>query len=155
MYVSGCNPATTWDVGGTPDYGWSAGQVAFLSGATGWMAFEASSDVTFRQAVILDQNFKGAPLTKALLDANLAMPIGAAGADVKAGENGWMQIWGPGRIAISAGGSLGSNLYSSSTAGGLDDISSSQTRIHRVSPYVVETSAGSARVQFNWPSGTD
>ena len=156
MYTAGLNPAVSWAMdGGGPDFGWKPGQVAFAGRGTGWMCVEAASAITKYQAVSLDRAFMGSPLTSALLAANLAQPVGAAGADIPAGEFGWIQIWGPGPLTVSGALSAGASLYSSNTAGALDDSSTGQTRVHRVAPHTAMGAAGTARAFFNWPSGKD
>ena len=155
MYEMGVNPRLSWDSNKENDIGWAPGQVAFTDEGSGWICFEANEAISRYDVVVLDGSFVGRRVTAAVLTARLAGPCGGAGGDVPSGYFGWIQIFGAGFIQLAGGVSQGDDLYTSATAGALDDSSTGQTRVHRMAAYTSPSGAGVVGVFYKWPSGTD
>lgn len=101
-------------------------------GANGsqWVYVKAGEAVAQYDVVAVDEAYSALKLTKALAD--VGHKIGAASAAFAANEYGWVQSSGVTRINVLASCAADVALYTSATAGSLDDSSSSQTKIKGV-----------------------
>jgi hypothetical protein len=97
---------------------------------TEWMFVQASTAITVNMTVGIDENFAARPITTA--DAQDGWNIGFAQVAFAANNFGWLAIKGSGanidlRIAVNCAADVA--LYTSATAGILDDTSTSFEQI--------------------------
>ena len=116
---------------------------------------QASGAISASYAAIIEgANFQAKVLTKTLLDANEAAPIGWPQVAVADDEYAWFQTDGAADIRVNASAGAKSELYTTSTAGQLDDSAGSQTKILRVRLTTARGSgAGTAPALLNHPAG--
>lgn len=93
---------------------------------------QASGAVAQYNAVNIDPDGQAANLTKALHDSGFADLVGAPQVGLTDNQYGWALIWGAGRVIVGANCSANDDLYTTGTAGRLDDTSSSQTEVVRI-----------------------
>lgn len=105
-----------------------------------WVYVQASGAITQYNYVCIDENFQAVAGTKALVD--VGHTIGFAQAAFEDDEYGWVALKGTNISALLAASCAPDvALYTSSTAGVLDDSSTSQTKIDGV---VAVSTAGTA-----------
>ena len=105
-------------------------------------------------AIIEDANYQATAVTHALAGANEAAPIGWPLVAVADDEYAWFQTVGTADIQVSASAGAKAELYTSGTAGQLDDSSGSQTKIQRVRLITARgATAGLAPALLNFPAG--
>jgi len=125
-------PSTTLvPYAGGSDPGYAVGQKTQGTDGSVWTYVKASSSISQYNWVGIDENFQAAPLTKAMADAGWI--IGVAQVAIASGSYGWVCTQG----ANVTGGVLAScaadvTLYTSGTAGYLDDAATTQTKIDGV-----------------------
>lgn len=121
-----------------------------------WVYVQAGEAIgTAAMAVAIDENFQAVKLTKALADAG--HQIGFAQAAFDDNDMGWVPVHAPGNINIRVAASCAADvqLYTTSTAGVLDDTSASQTLIRGVVIVAAATNTASTREGIAaHPSGT-
>ena len=103
---------------------------------------KASSAISARQVVIVDENHNAYPVTAANSDRGDRGAV--AEHDVASGSYSWFSIYGKGNIHVLASAAASASLYTSATAGSLDDASASQNRIQNI--YLTTARGGSAGV---------
>jgi hypothetical protein len=91
---------------------------------------QAAAAIAQFDAVAVDETFAARPLTKALADAR--EKIGIAQVAFANTAFGWVMIRGLGRLAVLASCAADVVLYTSATAGSLDDDATSQTLIRGI-----------------------
>lgn len=95
---------------------------------TKWVYVQASGAITQYDAVAIDENYQAAALTKALADAGHA--VGFAQVAFADNDYGWVAVEGSNisvRVAVACQPDVA--LYTTATAGVLDDTSASQTKL--------------------------
>lgn len=92
-----------------------------------YVFISASTSVTSYQVVALTSAFYGQPATSAL--ASAAAYVGVAQNNISAGSYGWVQTRGNMSVNALSTCSTAVALYTSGTAGSVDDTSSSQVKI--------------------------
>lgn len=98
---------------------------------TDWMYVHASGAITQYDAVGIDENYEAAALTKAIADAGHT--IGFAQNAFSDNDFGWVALRGSNiNVRLAASCAADVSLYTTSTAGVLDDTSASQTKISGV-----------------------
>lgn len=128
----------------------TVGYQALGSNGSKWVFIKAASAITISQVVGVDQTtWLGAPLTKAMADAGRA--IGIAPTAIGSGVYGWIQLTGSGSATLKNSCLPNVPLYTSASAGMLDDTSASQTRIYGIRSQVTATSSGS--IKLCWLEG--
>lgn len=115
----------------------------------------ASDAITQYMFVGIDENYEAAPLTKAMADDGYS--VGVAQVAFADNEFGWVAIRGhnlTGRVAASCAADVA--LYTTGTAGVLDDNPTSQTNIDGVVVVSANTitSAANEEVLLTWPRST-
>ena len=118
------------------------GQVETGTDGSRWIYVQASGAITAYDAVAIDENYQAAALTKTLADAGHR--IGFAQVAFTDNDYGWVALEGSNisvRVAVSCAADV--SLYTTATAGVLDDTSASQTKI---SGAVIVTAGTSAAV---------
>lgn len=119
------------------------GQLGQGDNGTEWIYVQATSAVTQYMTVAIDEDHKIRPITKTLADLNPR--IGFAQVAFAAAEYGWVATKGTNIFAlVKANCNDEVDLYTSASAGVLDDTSTSQTKIVGV---VISTSATSSGTQ--------
>ena len=104
----------------------------------------ASSAIAVNDAVGIDENFAGAPITKAMADDGWNVGV-AADVAIGSGEYGWARTRGSNfSVNVLASCAADAVLYTSATAGKLDDASSSQTKIDGIVIVTADGGSGSA-----------
>ena len=116
---------------------------------------QASGAISASYAAIIEgANFQAKALTKTLLDANEAAPIGWPQVAVADDEYAWFQTDGAADIRVNASAGAKAELYTTTTAGQLDDAASGHTKIQRVRLTTARGgSAGTAPAFLNHPAG--
>ncbi len=117
-----------------------------------YMAVKATSAITVGQAVGIDENFAAAPLTKAMTDDGWF--VGFAQTAKTKDYYGWMAMKGS-NILCNLANACAKDvaLYTTSTAGTLDDETSGQTKIDGVVAVVTVSASGKGpyEVIATWP----
>ena len=107
-----------------------------------YMYVQASGAIAQYDVVAIDEDGQAAKITKALADDS--HKVGAAQVAFADNEYGYVQIKGPTTINVLASAAADAVLYTSATAGSLDDDGTSQTKIAGlVATAAVGGSAGS------------
>jgi hypothetical protein len=109
-----------------------------------YMYVLAGSAITQYQVVGVDENYSAYPLTKAMADDG--WHIGAAQVAFASGDYGWVATRGS-NVTIKVLGACAADvaLYTSGTAGSLDDATSSQTKIDGIVLVTAAATAASSR----------
>lgn len=92
-----------------------------------FIAIQASEAITQYQAVGISEAYAGSKLTKAIADDS--WKIGVAAATMAANAYGWVQVRGVTSVSVLASCAADAILYTTATAGSLDDTSTSQTKV--------------------------
>ncbi len=121
-----------------------------------WVYVQANGAITQYDAVGIDENFQAAALTKTMADSGHG--VGFAQVAFADNEYGWVASHAPGNVSVRCAASCAAdvNLYTTATAGVLDDTSASQTLLRGVVLVAAGTSGGvSARECIAaYPTGT-
>jgi hypothetical protein len=125
----------------------AAGTTVTLSDGGAAMYVKASSTITAGDVLLVDSAGAAAPITTALTDAGTATAhkyIACAHVSITSGEYGWACRKGVPAAGISVLASCvrGSPLYTTSTAGALDDIATSSHLIAGIE--ITATATGAA-----------
>lgn len=119
----------------------SVGTRAFGTDASEWVYVKATTALTQYDAAAIDEDYNAAPLTKALADAGHL--IGWAQVAFTVNYFGWLCLSGSvmkGRVAASCAADVA--LYTTATAGVLDDDATSQTKVNGIRIVTAGTSSG-------------
>lgn len=119
----------------------SVGTRAFGTDASEWVYVKATTALTQYDAAAIDEDYNAAPLTKALADAGHR--IGWAQVAFPVNYFGWLCLSGSvmkGRVAASCAADVA--LYTTATAGVLDDDATSQTKVNGIRIVTAGTSSG-------------
>lgn len=110
-----------------------------------WVYVQAGAAITQYSWVAIDENFQAVMGTKALADAG--HQVGFAQVAFSDNDMGWVAVHAPGNITVRALASCAADvqLYTSGTAGALDDTSASQTLIRGVVLVAAATNTASSR----------
>lgn len=92
-----------------------------------WVFVSASTSITAAQVVAINTAGVAQAATSAL--ASATPRIGVVQNDIASGSYGWAQVFGPCSVAVLSTCSTAVALYTSGTAGALDDTSTSQVKI--------------------------
>ena len=92
-----------------------------------WIYVQANGAIAQYDAVGIDEAGQAAPVTKAMLDDS--WKVGVAQVAFADNEYGYVQIRGVAEVNVLASCAADAILYSSATAGSLDDTSTSQTKV--------------------------
>jgi len=95
---------------------------------TEWVYVQASGAITQYDCVAIDENFQAAAMTKTLADAG--HDVGFAQVAFVDNDYGWVACDGANNsVRVAASCAADVSLYTTATAGVLDDTSASQTKI--------------------------
>jgi hypothetical protein len=110
-----------------------------------WVYVQAGAAITQYSWVAIDENYQAVMGTKALADAG--HQVGFAQVAFDDNDFGWVCVHGPGNITARVLASCAADvqLYTSGTAGALDDTSASQTLIRGVVLVAAATNTASSR----------
>lgn len=120
-----------------------------------WVYVQAGAAITSAYCVAIDENFQAVHVTTALAAAGHS--IGFAQNAFADNDFGWVCVHAPGNINIRLAASCAADvqLYTTSTAGVLDDTSASVTLIRGVVAVVAASNTASTREGIAvYPSGT-
>lgn len=124
---------------------------AFANNGAEYAFIKAGSTITANQALgITPLTFSADPLTKAMADAGREFAV--AGVAITSGQYGWAQTKGAQSITLKNACLPNVPLYTTASAGMLDDTAASQTRVYGVRAEVTSTSSGS--VKLCWLTNT-
>lgn len=123
----------------------AVGQRAFGTDGSEWQYVHAAAAITQYSWVAIDENGEAVMGTKTLADAG--HQVGFAQVAFADNDFGWVCVNGPGNINVRVLASCAADvqLYTSSTAGALDDTSASQTLIRGVVLVAAATNTASTR----------
>ncbi len=111
---------------------------------------KASGAITAGDAVAIDEDYLAVALTKALAD--VGHTIGFAQVAFTADDYGWVALRGRSiNCRLASACALDVALYTTGTAGVLDDISTSQTRIQGVRSVTTITNGAASEIIANYP----
>lgn len=118
------------------------GQNVLGSDGSRWVYVQAGSAITQYDCVAIDEDYQAVPMTKALADAG--HQPGFAQVAFSDNDFGWVAVSLPGNGSVRVAASCAADvqLYTTSTAGVLDDTSASQTIIRGVVIVAAGTSGG-------------
>lgn len=132
------------------------GTVALGTDGTEWMYVKATSAIAANYCAAIDHDFNAVPITAALAAAGHT--IGFAQTAFSSGDYGWIPLRGSNiNVAVAASCAKNVQLYTTATAGVLDDTATStQTLLRGV---VIVTTNGTAsqtsiEARITYPSGT-
>lgn len=110
-----------------------------------WVYVQAGAAITQYSWVAIDENFQAVMGTKALADAG--HQVGFAQVAFSDNDFGWVCVHGPGNITVRVLASCAADvqLYTTGTAGALDDTSASQTLLRGVVLVTAATNTASTR----------
>ena len=137
------------DTPSTNDRGHTLGQRVSGSDNTEWVFVQANGAITQYDTVGIDEDFQAAALTKAMADDGWM--IGFAQVAFADNDYGWVATKGTNiRARGAAACAADVPLYTTSTAGVLDDTSASQTKIDGV-VFIATTSATNGEIIATFP----
>jgi hypothetical protein len=127
----------------TDDPAFALGTVTHGVDGTKWMYVHASGAIAQYDCVGIDENYEAAAMTKTIADDGWA--VGFAQVAFADNDYGWVAISGS-NISVNVLASCAADvvLYTSGTAGKLDDNSTSQTQIAGVVIVATDGGSGSA-----------
>lgn len=132
------------------------GQIVSASDSSMWQYVQAGEAIDQYMCVAIDENFQAKKVTTALAAAGHG--IGFAQVAFDDNDFGWVCVHGPGNINVRLLNSCAADvqLYTSGTAGVLDDTSAGVTLIRGVVAVVAasNTSAGNRECIAVYPNGT-
>ena len=128
-----------------------------VSGTDGseWVLVQAGAAITLNSWVAIDENFQAVMGTKALAD--VGHQVGFAQVAFADNDFGWVAVHAPGNVSLRVLASCAADvqLYTSGTAGAMDDTSASQTLIRGVVLVTAATGTASTREAIaSHPSAT-
>lgn len=108
------------------------GQTVLGSDGSRWVYVQAGEAITQYMTVAIDEDFQAKKITKTLADAG--HQVGFAQVAFADNDFGWVCVHGPGNITVRVLASCAADvqLYTSGTAGILDDTSASQNLVRGV-----------------------
>jgi hypothetical protein len=110
----------------------------------------ASGNITAGDAVAIDEDFEAAALTKSLAD--VGHTIGFAQVAFTDNDYGWVALRGRSiNCRLASACALDVALFTTGTAGVLDDISTSQTKIQGVRSVTTITNGAASEIIANYP----
>ncbi len=113
-----------------------------------WMKVHAATVITQFDAVGIDENYEASALTKAMADDGWA--VGFAQVAFADNDFGWVAIKGSNiNVRVAASCAADVSLYTTSTAGVLDDTSASQTLITGIVMPTLNATASATNVEVN------
>mgnify|MGYP003144589166 CR=1 FL=1 len=119
-----------------------------------WLYVTAGSAIAQYDVVSVDEDYSGIPATKAAIDDGHI--IGVAPEAISSGEYGWVQLTGVVTMNVLASAAADVKLYSSATAGSLDDDSSGQSRVAGICLTTARGGTdGEAPGLATWPRSVD
>lgn len=131
------------------------GQRVTGSDGSAWLYVQAGAAITKYSWVAIDENYQAVMGTKALADAG--HQVGFAQVAFSDNDFGWVAVHAPGNITqrVLASCAADVQLYTTGTAGALDDTSASQTLIRGVVIVAAATNTASSREAIAvYPSAT-
>jgi hypothetical protein len=154
---AGINLSTTYDGTTTDGAGapFTLGTRVTASDGSQWVFVQAGAAITQYSWVAIDENFQAVMGTKALADAGHG--VGFAQVAFDDNDFGWVAVNAPGNITVRVLASCAADvqLYTSGTAGAMDDTSASQTLLRGVVLVAAATNTASSREAIAvYPSAT-
>ena len=131
------------------------GEVVSAEGGRQMQYVQAGSAVAANLWVCIDSDDKAYPLTKARVDDGQS--VGVAESALTINQYGWITMTGRNvNAAVGASCAADVALYTSATAGVLDDTSTSQTKVDGVVAAAANGTAAQANVEviMTWPKST-
>lgn len=148
--ITATNPlytdATLPTVGPQENMDFQLGDFVYGADGTKWMFVQASGAITQYDWVGIDENMQAASLTKAMADDGFF--IGVAQVAFADNDGGWVAVAGAninGAVLASCAADVG--LFTSATAGHLDDTSASQTKIDGVVAVAANATASATNTE--------
>ena len=118
--------------------------------ASTWLYVTAGSAVAQYDVVAVTEAYSAVPITKALVDSGELIAV--APEAITSGEYAWVQLNGICTINVLASAAADVILYSSATAGSLDDTATSHTRVDGIKLSTARGgTAGSAPAIASYP----
>lgn len=140
----------------TPGLPFTVGTMVYGQGGSIWVFCLSTAGTSANQAVGVTQStltlsgativstYLAAPLTKSLADQGCV--IGVTPTAITATYYGWVQINGPAYITLKNSCLPNVPLYTTASAGMLDDTSASQTRVYGIRARDTSTASGAAKI---------
>jgi hypothetical protein len=123
------------------------GERAFGNDGTEWMYIHCATALTQYDAVGVDENYEASALTKAMADDG--WQIGFAQVAMSDNDFGWICMGGSNQKFRSAGSCAADvSLYTTATAGVLDDTSASQTVVSGVTAVTANGTTAVTALEF-------
>ena len=142
MYIVNINPLQTWVETDDNPPGHTPGTRAVDDQGQEYLCVKAGAAIgAYDFCICSNAGYSAQPITKTLLDADLASHCGIPRVDIASGRFGWLQIFGFTQCSVLASAAANVALYTSATAGALDDDSASQTQVYGIQ---LTTAAGTA-----------
>lgn len=125
----------------------TVGERALGNDGTEWMYVHAATAITQYDAVGVDENYEASALTKAMADDGWQVGF----AQIAASDNDffWLCMGGSNvKVRVAASCAADVSLYTTATAGVLDDTSGSQTVVNGVTAVTAGSAGGVSAVEF-------
>lgn len=125
---------------------------------TEWVAVQHTSAISQYAAVGIDENFAAAPLTKAMADDGWF--LGFAQTARTKGKRGWVALRGSNiKVLCRKAAAADTTLYTTATAGVLDDLASGQTNLDGIVAVTAASASATSTGQAleliaTWPRST-
>ena len=92
---------------------------------------KAANDIAQNQTAVIDEDATASAITNANTDRGDRVGV-ALDTGIGSGRYGWLCIYGVGDISVGTSVAANANLYTSSTAGVLNDTATSQQRLQEI-----------------------
>ena len=92
---------------------------------------KAANAIAQHETAVIDEDASARAITNANTDRGDRVGV-ALDTAIGSGRYGWLCIYGVGDISVRASAAANSNMYTSGTAGDLDDTSSGQQRLQEI-----------------------
>jgi len=128
---------------------WQAGQTTFdVSGKVFVYCQNKGAMLDAHEAGEIDESYSCRPARSATDGVRVGVPE----VDLGVGKWGWLQIYGPAPVMVGANCAVDAVLYTSGTAGTLDDTAGSQNKIEGIWLTTAKgAGAGTAPAMLNFP----
>lgn len=135
---------------GVPEYPglpFEVGTIAQGNEGSLWVFVTASSNCTAGQALGIEMDtWTAAPLTKAMADAGRMIGVCVTALTSASTSTGWVQLRGPANVTLKNSCLPAVPLFTTGSAGMLDDTSASQTRVYGIRSTDTATASGASKL---------
>lgn len=139
----------------TTSAGFALGTTIYTNDGGSYQYVQCATAVTQYHVVGIDEDYKISPLTKTIADDGWRIGV-ASQSGFAADDFGWVQLTGTTTLKVLGSCAADVTLYTTATAGALDDTSASQTNIDGIVITTTNSTTAAANVEaiLSWPRST-